>query len=109
MEIGIRARGFGLTAGLRQRVLHRLRFAFAAIAHRVRGVDVCLADDNGPRGGADKRCRVRVVVPGAPAVVIEDVEPDLYAAIDRAVDRAGRTAARRLDRGRDERRAAEAG
>jgi len=109
MEIGIRARGFGLTAGLRQRVLHRLRFAFAAIAHRVRGVDVCLADDNGPRGGADKRCRVRVVVPGVPAVVIEDVEPDLYAAIDRAVDRAGRTAARRLDRGRDERRAAEAG
>lgn len=106
MEIGIRARGFGLTAGLRQRVLHRLRFAFAAIAHRVRGVDVCLADDNGPRGGTDKRCRVRVIVPGVPAVVIEDVEPDLYAAIDRALDRAGRTAARRLARGRDERRAA---
>ena len=109
MEIGIKARGFGLTLGLRQRVLHRLRFAFAPFAHRVRGVDVCLVDDNGPRGGSDKRCRVCVSVPGVPPVVIEDVEPDLYAAIDRAVDRAGRTVARRLDRGRVERRTPVAG
>lgn len=104
MEIDIRARGFGLTPGLRQRVLRRLQFAFGSTGHRLRRIVVWLADQNGPRGGEDKRCRVQVVVPGGTPVVIEDTESDLYVAIDRAIDRAGRTVSRRLSRQREDRR-----
>jgi ribosome-associated translation inhibitor RaiA len=107
MEIGIRVHGFGLTAGLRERVLRRLRFAFAANGHRLRRVAVWLADANGPRGGEDKRCRIQVIVPGMRPVVVEDTEADLYVAIDRAVARAGRTVARRLGRQFDDRRPAD--
>jgi ribosome-associated translation inhibitor RaiA len=57
-----------------------------------------LSDINGPRGGADKRCHVRVVLDGLHDVVIEDIEADLYVAIDRATDRAGRTLVRKIDR-----------
>ena len=60
-----------------------------------------LSDINGPRGGADKCCHIQVVLPHLPDVVIEDIEMDLYAAIDRAADRAGRTVGRRLTRQRD--------
>jgi len=42
-----------------------------------------------------------VKLPHHPDVVIEDTEMDLYAAIDRAADRAGRTVGRRLSRQRD--------
>ncbi len=62
-----------------------------------------LSDENGPRGGEDKRCRVRVGVDGPQDVVVEDVESDLYIAIDRAADRAGRVVARRLERQRTRR------
>jgi len=38
------------------------------------------------------------VLAGLPDVVIEDIEADLYIAIDRATDRAGRTVVRKIDR-----------
>lgn len=63
-------------------------------------VIVKLSDINGPRGGADKCCYIQVVLPGLPDVVIEDTESDLYVAIDRAADRAGRTVTRRVARKR---------
>mgnify|MGYP001051275097 CR=1 FL=1 len=47
----------------------------------------------------DKRCHLEVRLKGLPEVVIEDTQADLYVAIDRAAERAGRTLARRLARG----------
>jgi hypothetical protein len=40
---------------------------------------------------------VEVTLGGLPPVVIEDIQPDLQTAIDRATGRAGRTVARRLE------------
>jgi len=62
---------------------------------------VRLSDINGPRGGLDKRCGIEIRLKGASAVAIEDTEADLYVAIDRAAERAGRTLDRRLARQRD--------
>jgi len=59
---------------------------------------VRLSDVNGPRGGVDKCCRIQIILKGLPDVVIEDVEADLYVAIDRATERAGRTVVRKVDR-----------
>jgi hypothetical protein len=69
---------------------------------RLRRVDVTLSDLNGPRGGVDKRCLIKVSIDGLRPVVIEDVQSDLYMAIDRAAGRASRTVLRRvsLDNGR---------
>ena len=103
MQIDIQARGFALTRGLREHAERRLRFAFGAARPEVGRISMCLSDDNGPRGGEGMRCRIHVAVAGAAAVVIEDTEADLYVAIDRAADRAGRTVARRLTRRRDHR------
>ena len=50
------------------------------------------------RGGADKCCHIQVVLAHLSDVVIEDIETDLYVAIDRAVDRAGRTMVRKIRR-----------
>jgi ribosome-associated translation inhibitor RaiA len=65
-----------------------------------------LSDINGPRGGVDKCCRLQVVLDGLPDVVVEDIETDLYVAIDRAASRAGRTSRRRLTRWREKARTA---
>ena len=59
-------------------------------------MDVTLSDLNGPRGGIDKRCLVQVKLDGLMSVVVEDVQSDLYTAINRAAGRAGRTVMRRL-------------
>ena len=65
-----------------------------------------MGDANGPRGGADKLCKIEVVLEDAPAVLIEDAGADLYAAIDRAAERAGRNVAKRIERLRENARLA---
>lgn len=101
MQIVIQARGFDLSAGLREHVERRLHFALDWAQYHVSRVVVSLSDINGPRGGEDKRCRIRVAMVGAPELAIDDTERDLYVAIDRAVDRVGRTLSRRLARQRE--------
>ena len=101
MRIDIQARDFSLTDALRSHAEQRLRFALTCCDDRIQQVTIRLSDINGPRGGADKRCQLRVVLADLPDVMIEDTEVDLYIAIDRATDRAGRTVRRRLERQRD--------
>ena len=98
MQIVIQARGFDLTPGLREHIERRLRFALDRTSYHVRRVSVGLSDLNGPRGGEDKCCRVQVAMAGAADVVVQDIESDLYVAIDRAVDRMGRALDRHLAR-----------
>lgn len=101
MQIDIQARNFSLTHALRDHVIRRLHFTLSTRASHIRRVMVRLSDTNGPRGGEDKRCQIQVKLPHLSDVVIEDTEINLYAAIDRAADRAGRTVGRRLSRQRD--------
>jgi putative sigma-54 modulation protein len=96
MQVSIQSRSFALTDALRNRVQTRLGFTFSRASNRVNLVQVRLSDLNGPRGGIDKRCSIKVCMEGLPDVVVEDVQADMYHAIDRAADRAGRTVMRRL-------------
>jgi ribosome-associated translation inhibitor RaiA len=96
MQITIHARGFQLTDAIENRVRERLWFTLSRITQRVRRVLVTLSDLNGPRGGIDKRCLIEVRLNARRKIIIEDVQPDLYTAIDRATGRAARTVMRRL-------------
>ena len=62
----------------------RLAFALDRFASRIEQVRVRLGDLNGPRGGVDKRCAVECDLGRLGSVVIEEVDDDLYTAIDRA-------------------------
>jgi len=101
MQIKIQARNFTLTDGINTHINRRLGFALSNSDGYIQYVVVRLSDINGPRGGEDKCCHIQVVLSGLPDVVIEDTESDLYFAIDRAADRAGRTVTRRIARQRD--------
>lgn len=98
MQFDVRSEGFTLTDALHYHAQRRLDFALARFRPHMGWVSMRLTDDNGPRGGVDKRCQVRVRLPGLPRVVINELADDLYIAIDRAAGRAGRTVARRLAR-----------
>jgi len=98
MQIDIQSRGFSLTDSLLKYSEQRLLFAMSYFSINIKRVDIKLSDINGPRGGTDKRCHLQVIIPGLPNIVVNDTEADMYAAIDRAIDRARRTVARKLDR-----------
>ncbi len=96
MHLEFSAKGLKLTDTARGHVERRIRLALGRILVRVERVHVRLVDVNGPKGGVDKTCRIRVHLFGLPTVVVEQADADLHAAIDRAADRVGRTVARKL-------------
>ncbi len=98
MQFDIQARNFSLTDALRQHAERRLRFTFTCCRDQIQRVVMRLSDINGPRGGEDKRCHLQIKLDRLPDVIVEDTESDLYVAIDRASDRAGRTVMRKIER-----------
>jgi len=101
MKIGIRTKGLPNDAVARERVRRRLRFALSRFADRIERVSISLEDVNGPKGGPDKRCRIRLSLSGGgDPLLAEDLDSDIFVAIDRASKRLGRSVSRRLDRGR---------
>jgi putative sigma-54 modulation protein len=101
MRIEIQGVRFALTAPLLDHTARQLRVALARTGDRIKRVVVRLGVGKRPRPGENKFCRIRVVLEHAPPVRIEDAGADLYAAIDRAAERAGRGVANSVDRQRE--------
>src|SRR5690606_17043239 len=57
-------------------------------------------DVNGPKGGVDTACRIKVVLSGMPSVVVEEQASDVKAAFRAALSGTVRTVRRTVDRSR---------
>jgi hypothetical protein len=90
---------------LRVRVVEALETALAPVRSRLHWVDVYLTDVNGPKGGADKRCRVVAHLPTG-SVVVSRAGRDPVAAVAAAAVRCRRLIRSRLRRRKDRRRRA---
>lgn len=98
MIVDIHAQGFTVPQALADHMWRRLGLVLMQHNDRMERVSVHVGDENGPRGGVVKFCRIQVHLIGAPAAVIENVGVDLHAVIDRAVNRVGPAVDRNLDR-----------
>lgn len=101
MRIEIHAGKFSLTDKLRKHIERRIQFALSWAHQNLNQVTLRFNDINGPKGGADKSCRIKIPIAVGKHVVIEEVQSDLYIAIDRAIERAARTLRRQLARKRE--------
>lgn len=80
-------------------VERRLRFALSRFGGRVGQVTVRFTAD----GPTRTTCRITSEIVPCGRVVIEESDPDLFAAVDRATGRIGRLFGRELERVRDSR------
>lgn len=92
--VHIRAVGVDLDAADRDYLRRKLGRGLGKFDGSIERVSVRIEDVNGPRGGVDMRCRIKVVLKGLPSVVIDQQHSSLQAAMDRAVART-RTAVQR--------------
>jgi ribosomal subunit interface protein len=99
MELSIRGMNFDLTDAILGHVQRRLDGALSFYAPRLRGVTVRISDVNGPRGGVDKRCHLEVAG-DIGSLQVEEVDADLYRAVDRAAARLRKQLARGYGRRR---------
>ena len=101
MKIDIRTQGVAVTDALQEHIERCVNFGLDWAQQDVNRVVISLSDINGPRGGNDKRCHLRIPLSRMRDVVIEEVAADLQAAIAHAVDRASGSLERRLSRQRE--------
>ncbi len=94
----IRATEGDLSPDDRAYIRRKLGRRLGKFASAIERVSVRTEDVNGPRGGIDRVCRIKVVLSGLPSVVLERRDASLNAAVDGAlvgVERAVRRAVQR--------------
>jgi ribosome-associated translation inhibitor RaiA len=81
-------------------IRRKLGMKLGTFATSIERISVRMTDMNGPRGGIDQVCNVKVVLSGLPSVVIERRHAGLHAAIEVALHATEQAVRRRVRRRR---------
>lgn len=98
MKPTIVAKGVKLSRRLREYVIHRLGHTLNRAHYSIQRIKVRITDQNGPRGGIDKHCRIHLTLAGFPSVVVTERGSDVVAMVDQAAQRSAQTVERLLAR-----------
>lgn len=96
----IRAEQRDLAPDDRRYIRRKLGMRLGKFARSIERISVRTDDINGPRGGVDRQCRIKVVLRGLPSVVHESRSAALSTAIDGALAGIERAVRRTLQRRR---------
>lgn len=96
----VRTIGVDLDPTDRELIRRKLGRRLSKFGTSIERISVRLKDINGPRGGIDKLCRIKVVLSGQPSVVTEHRDASKQAAIDGALSRIEPAVRSRLGRAR---------
>jgi ribosome-associated translation inhibitor RaiA len=82
----VRASGVALNHDDHADIRRRLGMKLGKFARSIERVTVRARDANGPRGGVDQECTVKIVLSGLPSVVVKRRAASLHVAVDEALD-----------------------
>jgi len=94
----VRVIGVNLGENRKADIRRKLGMKLGKFANSIERVSVRVRDVNGPRGGIDQLCRIKVVLSGLPSVVFEHQDSSLEAAITGALAGAQRSVRKALQR-----------
>ena len=96
----IRVLGANLNADTRRYIRQKLSRTLRKFAKSIERITVRVNDVNGPRGGIDKLCRIKIVLRNLPSVLVEARNAFIDHAFRRALAGVERTVRRSLQRKR---------
>jgi len=99
MPLAVRTSGVEISPALRRQIATRLDRRLGQVASHVERVTVRFKDQNGPRGGVDTLCRIKVVLSGLPSVLANEKASDPAKAFKRADHSVERAVKRAITRG----------
>ncbi len=104
MHLQVNGLNISLSDTLLAHVDTRFRFALDRIENQITRVSVRLEDQNGPRGGEDKHCKVIVTLRAGGTVVLNEKGNNFYNVIDRASEKTKRLINKNSEKKRSRRR-----
>jgi putative sigma-54 modulation protein len=87
MFIAVREQGVTVSKSGREYVQNRIGHALESVENHVTKVFVYLSDQNGPRGGEDKRCLVTVNLVAGPPLQVETRGDSLTGIVEGAANK----------------------
>jgi ribosome-associated translation inhibitor RaiA len=96
----VRVLGVEMADHDRDDIARKLGMKLGKFASAIERITVRLSDTNGPKGGQDQICQIKVVLSGLPSIVVEERASALQGAIVRAVRATERAVRRNLQRRR---------
>jgi hypothetical protein len=96
----IRVIGATLSSKERDDIARKLGMRLGKFASSIERVTVRLSDVNGPKGGVDHKCLIKVVLSGLPSVVVERRDSALERAVNAAIGAAAQAVKRSVQRRR---------
>ena len=84
----------------RDDIARKLGMRLGKFASSIERVTVRLSDVNGPKGGVDHKCLIKVVLSGLPSVVVERRDAALQRAVNAAIGATAQTVRRSVQRRR---------
>jgi len=84
----------------RDYIARKLGVKLGKFASAIERITVRLSDTNGPKGGDDQKCQIKVVLSGLSSVVVSETHSTLARTIDASIDAAAMTVRRRVQRRR---------
>jgi hypothetical protein len=96
----IRVLGATLDPGDRDTIARKLGKRLGKFASSIERVSVRLSDVNGPKGGVDHKCLIKVVLSGLPSVVVERRDASLQRAANDAIATTAQAVRRSVQRRR---------
>ena len=101
MEVHILDRKVGITQDQREIIDRSIEFAFDRFSTHIRSVDATFTDVNGPKGGEDIQCRMKILLHGKGDIIVEGKGASVEAIVAQTTDRAAIAISRRIDRLQD--------
>jgi putative sigma-54 modulation protein len=98
MEVRIVAPQTAISANTHRQTMESLSYALDRLQHAIREVRVTLRDENGPKGGADKVCLLRLRMVPRGVVVVSKKATEILGAVALAAESAKLAVSRRLER-----------
>jgi hypothetical protein len=84
----------------RDYIARKLGMKLGKFAASIERITVRLSDTNGPRGGRDQRCQIKVVLSGLPSVVVNVTDSTVSRTVDAAIEGMAIAVRRRIQRRR---------
>lgn len=100
MNIDLQARDFHLTSSIESQIRQKLKVVLNRFGHKIRNLRVVLSDVNGPKGGKDKRCAIKIEMHNLKTIVVDEVTSNMHESISRCSQRAKRTIDKVLNKNR---------
>lgn len=100
MDVLITGRGVEIDSALKAYIRRRIDFALSRFPNKVGRICVVVTKKNGPWGGIEKSCRIRVQLLGNSTVTVSYSDNDVHVAIAHTADQIHRVVARKIEFGR---------